>query len=74
MPVRFERCSTEIRDFHSERNVVQRQSTPDETRVGVLTAQGQGRRQKLSPNFAALNRPERPRRRLEAPKGNRCKR
>ena len=31
VPLRFERCSTDIRDFHSERNVVQRHSTLDET-------------------------------------------
>ena len=30
MPLRVERCSTDVLDFHSERNVVQRHSTPDE--------------------------------------------
>ena len=49
MPLRVERCSTDMRDFNGERNVIQRYSTPDETRGRVLTAQGQGRRQKLYP-------------------------
>ena len=31
MPLRVERCSTDTRDFDSERNVVQRHSTPGET-------------------------------------------
>ena len=30
MPLRAERCSTDVRDFHSERNFVQLYSTPDE--------------------------------------------
>ena len=37
-------------------------------RVGVLTAQGQGRRQKLSPNLPGFGRPARPRNRSETPK------
>ena len=31
MPLRVERCSTDIRDFLSERNIVERHSTLDET-------------------------------------------
>ena len=31
VPLRVERCSTDIRDFHSKRNVVQRHSTLDKT-------------------------------------------
>ena len=31
VPLRVERCSTDIRNFHSERNAVQRHSTLDET-------------------------------------------
>ena len=30
-PLRVERCSTDVRDFHSERNAVQRHSTLDKT-------------------------------------------
>ena len=61
MLFRVNRCSTDIRNFPSKQNVVQRHSTPDETgAVRVLTAQGQGRRQKLSPNHHIFKLPNAP--------------
>ena len=41
---------------------------PRRGRGRVLTAQGQGRRQKLSPNLPGFDRPARPRNRSETPK------
>ena len=74
MPLRVERCSTDIRDFHSELNAVQRHSTLDET--GTVFGQRKVRADAKSylQTFTAFNWPTRPRNRSETPKEKLCAR
>ena len=74
MPLRVEHCSTYIRDFHSERNVVQIHSTLDETGAALGQREVKADDRGSLQISTALLYPTRPKKRSKRPKGKLCER
>ena len=74
VPLREERCSTDIRDYYSKRNVVQRHNTLDETGAVFWRRKVRADARSYLQRSKDLTYPTRPRNRLETPKEKLCKR
>ena len=74
MPLRVERCSTDIRDFHNERNVVQRHSIPDEPSAVFRQRKVRVDAKSYLQNFTTLGQSARPINRSKPPKEDLCER